>query len=462
MEVAPAVPSCNNDTTTTQPRANTRRVDMLSVLVAIYAALLPFQFEVARMINLAPSDCILPLILLLAPGQMKYRKPAWTIWHLGLVLVFAISSFVYALRSGELNRYELVNKDVGLLLLFLSYAAITSTVFEWQDLRRILRVFTLSVVSQNVVAVAAFLAGYFWGISTPLVDYRGSRLAGMLLDPNAYGGLLVLTLVMCEGASWGTAPLFKGLPLFVSRLTLGLGILFTFSRSAWIALGLAFVVLSAVRKQAAVRFAVVGLLAAPCLFVLMGSGFLNFFERMASRPKQVQGRFDIIHDALAAFAQHPLLGGGLGSFRVHEGTLVHNTAFWFLADFGLVGLVVLLAFLGWFFSKAWFSYRFAPDPEKPLVLALLLGHTAMLGLAMGIEAFYQRHWWLVLALIASTHSIVRRELLQPRRNIAAGLEAAADHTALLRARDGFRFRGPAKIIRQPAQVTGEGQWGTGQ
>src|SRR5690348_6522480 len=281
MEVAPAVPSCNNDTTTTQPRANTRRVDMLSVLVAIYAALLPFQFEVARMINLAPSDCILPLILLLAPGQMKYRKPAWTIWHLGLVMVFAISSFVYALRSGELNRYELVNKDVGLLLLFLSYAAITSTVFEWQDLRRILRVFTLSVVSQNVVAVAAFLAGHFWGISTPLVDYRGSRLAGMLLDPNAYGGLLVLTLVMCEGASWGTAPLFKGLPLFVSRLTLGLGILFTFSRSAWIALGLAFVVLSAVRKQAAVRFAAVGLLAAPCLFVLMGSGFLNFFERMA-------------------------------------------------------------------------------------------------------------------------------------------------------------------------------------
>ena len=36
------------------------------------------------------------------------------------------------------------------------------------------------------------------------------------------------------------------------------------------------------------------------------------------------------------------------------------------------------------------------------MLALLLGHTAMLGLAMGIEAFYQRHWWVVLALIAAS------------------------------------------------------------
>jgi hypothetical protein len=29
----------------------------------------------------------------------------------------------------------------------------------------------------------------------------------------------------------------------------------------------------------------------------------------------------------------------------------------------------------------------------------------MFGLAMGIEAFYQRHWWLVLALIASSYSL---------------------------------------------------------
>jgi hypothetical protein len=78
---------------------------------------------------------------------------------------------------------------------------------------------------------------------------------------------------------------------------------------------------------------------------------------------------------------------------------------WFLADFGIAGLAVLLGFLAWFFGRAWFAYRFAPDRGQPLVLALLLAHAAMFGVAMGIEAFYQRHWWLALALIASAYSL---------------------------------------------------------
>jgi putative inorganic carbon (hco3(-)) transporter len=82
---------------------------------------------------------------------------------------------------------------------------------------------------------------------------------------------------------------------------------------------------------------------------------------------------------------------------------------WFLADFGIVGLVVLVGFLGWFFAKGWSAYQLAPMTERPLIVALLLAHTAMFGLAMGIEAFYQRHWWLVLALIASAYSLTLRE-----------------------------------------------------
>src|SRR5262249_4589396 len=77
-------------------------------------------------------------------------------------------------------------------------------------------------------------------------------------------------------------------------------------------------------------------------------------------------------------------------------------------DFGIVGLIALLGFLGWFFAKSVLAYRLAPVPARPLVLALALAHTAMFGLAMGIEAFYQRHWWLVLALIASSYSLTLR------------------------------------------------------
>ena len=136
------------------------------------------------------------------------------------------------------------------------------------------------------------------------------------------------------------------------------------------------------------------------------------FEEMASRPKQVQGRFDLIHSALQAFTLHPFLGGGIGSFRLGEGEIAHNSAMWFLADFGVAGLTMLLGFLGWFYAKGWFAYRWAPAREQSIVLALLLAHTAMFGLAMGIEAFYQRHWWLVLGLIASSYFLAQRRANQ--------------------------------------------------
>jgi hypothetical protein len=86
---------------------------------------------------------------------------------------------------------------------------------------------------------------------------------------------------------------------------------------------------------------------------------------------------------------------------------------WFLADFGIAGLTVVLGFLGWFFVKGWYAYRFAPSREQPLVLALLLAHAAMLGLAMGIEAFYQRPWWMVFGLIASGYGLALRRVNHP-------------------------------------------------
>ena len=381
---------------------------MLRFLVSAYAALLPYFVEIRHDLNFALTDCVLLLVVLLAPGQLRFRRPAWSIWHVALIFVFAAGTLISALHTGTLNRYELLNKDVGLALLLLSYAAITSVIADWEDLRRILRIFTLGVVSQNLVAVAAFLASYFFGLDTPFTQFNGARLSGMMLDPNAYGGLLVLALVICEGSAWGPAPLFRGFPLLFCRLTLWMGILFTFSRSAWVSLAVALLLLCALRRAVAIRFAIAGLMGGSCLFVFMGRRFLEYFEHMASRPEQGDSRFVLMRDALAEFAKHPVLGGGLGNFLALETTVVHNTALWFLADFGLVGLVVLVGYLGTFFARAWFAYRFAPDRERPLMLALLLAHTAMIGLSMGIEALYQRHWWFIVALIGSAYSLTRR------------------------------------------------------
>ena len=389
------------------------RTCVLGSLVVGYVALLPYLFEVGNRMNFAPADCCLVLALVLSAAQLKYRATVWSVWHVGILLCFALGSLVAGLRFGELDRYELLNKDAGLLLPFLSYAAITSVITCWEDLRRILRVFTVGVVIENLLAIGGFLAAYFLGVTTPFTRYEGLRLSGLLLDPNAYGGLLVVALVICEGASWGPRPLFQPRLLWFCRLTLALGILFTFSRSAWLGLGLAFLLLICIRPTVAARSLIAGVIAAPCVLLVLGQRFVPIFEEMASRPKQVQERFDLIHQAWQVFADHPVLGGGLGSFRILVGEIAHNSAMWFLADFGIAGLAVFVTFLTWFFAKAWFSYRFAPESERPIALALFLAHAAMLGVAMGIEAFYQRHWWLVMALIASGYVLSLRTAGRP-------------------------------------------------
>jgi O-antigen ligase len=394
-----------------------RRRSVLWYLAAGYVWLLPYQFKMDRAFNFAPSDIFMLLVLLLAAGQLKYREEAWSIWHFAIPLVFVVGSLVAAMRFGTLARYEFLNKDAGLLIPFLTYATIVSAIASWDDLRSMLRIFVAAVVLENIAAVGGYLASYFFGMSTPFTSYGGLRLSGMLTDPNAYGGLLVVALVVAETASWGPSPLFGRPMLWIARATLAPGILFTFSRSAWVALAFALVLLVLVRARVVVRLLAACAIGIPVFLFGMGFSFLPIFQQMASRPKQVEGRFDLIDQALEAFSHHPLFGGGLGSFRLGAGEVAHNSAMWFLADFGVIGLIVLLGFMGWFFVKAWDAYQLAPERERPVTLALLAAHTAMFGLAMGIEALYQRQWWLVFGLIAAGCSMARGFTVIPRREI---------------------------------------------
>src|SRR5262245_42007613 len=112
-----------------------RTIGVLTFLVVGYVAFLPYLFEISEKLNFAPSDLFLLGVLLLTAGHLRYRKPAWTIWHFALVALFAFGTMVAALRFGGLELYELLNKDAGLLLPFLSYMAVTSVVREWKDVR---------------------------------------------------------------------------------------------------------------------------------------------------------------------------------------------------------------------------------------------------------------------------------------------------------------------------------------
>ena len=372
-----------------------------------YVALLPYQWAATLHARLGIADACLAAYLIFNASRIRLRTEAWRIWHFALLLVFAVGLLVSAAREGTVTPYQYLNKEFGLLTLFAAYAMITSEVESWRQLRQVMRVYVLGVTLQNVVALAALLASYVAKMQFSFINYDNERLSGFLYDPNAYGGLLVVALAFNLVGSAGSVPVTRGFLRLFCNMTLALGIVFTFSRSAWMALVATWLVYLVLQPKLAAK--TLGIVAAglPLVAVLIGLGLLSP-KRMLDRPDTIQQRVGLINDSLVQFAKHPVFGMGLGEFRAAEGLIVHNTPLWFLADFGLVGLGVFIGFVAWFFVAGFKTYLLAPRDGKSYVVGLLAAHCGMLGLSMGIEGFYQRQWWLCFALIAAAATVARK------------------------------------------------------
>ena len=381
------------------------KLDALGFLALAYVALLPVQIEIRKDLRIAPSDLCLILALLFLPFSFRLRKRAWSWWHVLLLLVFAMASMIRVADVGELTSYALVNKDIGLLVLFLAYAVITSEARNWARIRRMIRIFVMSVVLQNLVGIVAAIAAYRYGVDSVFMMDR-LRLCGMLVDPNAYGGMLVCAFILCESGCGGATPLFQPKFVLFARATLGIGLVLTFSRTAWIAFAIALAALLIARFRRALPAALTVAAGAIGMAIFMGSQFFPTFEGLATRSDG--GRGDLVEGALALFSKHPFAGAGITAFQYESDQIVHTTAVWFLSDFGLIGFTIFAGFIGWFFLTGLHAWRSAPAGEKPIVVGLIIAHLAMLGLSFGIDAFYQRPWWLMMALIGASYSLARR------------------------------------------------------
>lgn len=393
----------------------TRDSGLLGGLIALYVLFLPIQVPLASDFRLAPSDLFLLLFLLVGLGRIRLHPWAWSPWLLGLVPLFAMGTLVTAVTWGSVRLQVLLQKDLGLLLLMSSYAVIADWASSWERMRRLIRLLVGTVALNNLAALIDFGLGALGLFHLDWLNYSTHRLAGLLVDPNAYGGLLALALVLHLTTS--SAPLgertypslsWAGLLDLLTTLSLTAGLLLTFSRSAWIGMAAACALALLGERRLLVRAVPAALLAGGLVLTVLGPDFLDVIVAMSSRSSQVTSRLDYIITALGHVSESPLWGVGLGFHAARYGWIIHNTAVWFLAEFGLIGLLLFAGFAIWFAAVAWDGASRADGSERSLLLGLLLGHAAMLGLSLGIEALYQRHWWVVLGLIAASRPLLAK------------------------------------------------------
>lgn len=387
---------------------STPKLDLTTVMMAAYVLLLPVQVEYRVEMRIAPSDLVLVLYLLIAAPAIRVVREAWTGWLLAFALVLMFGAWVTVARSGVLPHYVAVNKLAGFGVVLASYLAITSAANSWERIRWFLRMYVVGCTANAAAALAIYAYSLRTGQQVGWWNYGKWRVSGLLIDPNAYGGLLVLALAFLLLARLGNRSLFGPAPSAISFLTLFGGVVFSFSRTAW-TMFLMVVICTLFSRQKALLAVVAGvLLFALAIPLAQDTQFGEVIHEMATRPAAGAHRLDLVQDAWETFSQYPLAGGGLGYFFAFGKTMIHNSALMCLAELGIAGFAVFCGMVWWWWWQAWRLRALAPPYARSLLTALLSAHTAMLMLSMGIEALYQRHWWMTLALIGAARALTLR------------------------------------------------------
>ena len=374
-------------------------IERLCILA--YVALLPVQVALTDTFRVAPSDLFVLAYLVLRLPRMVIRPRAWSGWHAAIVISLAIGSMVAEVLGG-IALDTIGQKLVGLLWLMVTALCVQDSLTSWERLRSLLRVLILSASVHTFAFLVVMYLQQAGAIDRPDLNLDGARLTGLLIDPNAFGALVLVALVLAA-VGGGRGILGRDEARLVTPV-LALGLAATYSRSAW--LGLAFACAAALwvaprpALSAGIRGAVIGLTLLPLLWVLAPTDA----GELARRPGQVEERFSIIADATADLVSSPVVGIGLGTSFDRHGQIVHNTTLWFFTEFGLLGLISILGFVWWHAARAQAAHRRLRPPQRAVAAGLLVAHVGMWGVSMGIEALYQRHWWVVLAAICALSS----------------------------------------------------------
>ena len=314
---------------------------------------------------------------------------------------------------------------------------------------------TLAVGSEGGVRLiaAAFVAGAaitalcgLLGISGgPVNSLPGqSRVQGGAGDPNVLAAAVLAAAVLAGGLLPGTRRPAARLALLAAIVVFGLTLAGTESRGGAIAaivVLLAALVVMRGRRGAVFALAIGGLLAATAWFLSAPEGF----ERLTDFNDRGNGRDELWRIAWEMFVSHPLQGVGLQNFVpqapdyvLHPGALqfihliierpvvVHNIYLQFLAETGLVGLLLFLTLVALSLTASLRAARIyeglGDRPFADLCRCLFLAVVALLAAGFFISSGVDYKLWALLGLGPASLLLARRA--------GAGRLALATGTAL--------------------------------
>lgn len=284
-------------------------------------------------------------------------------------------------------------------LIFLYFA---NNIRDRQMVINILLVLLATGVLQALLGLGQFFTGGTLGLTifgegeSYMMMQAGvgyvSRVMGTFGHPNALAGYLVMLFLINLALFWAPiAPRLKILliPMF---LLISCTLTLTFSRGAWLALGLSGMVTVYLCIARRSRRLVLSLLVALFLMVVFFVTSMGVITPLRERLFEedygaARSRVPMSQVALTIISQHPWLGVGLGDYtaaapyydKTKEGISitfpypVHNEFMLIAGELGIPALVLFLVMLGYIFIQLLRFSRSREDPILPYIAIALAG-----------------------------------------------------------------------------------------
>jgi O-antigen ligase len=362
-----------------------KATDVVLVLLAFSLQILATFFISESPIRISLSDFLLPVIAILL--FLKFRCSglqfiSWNVsrvwkWIFLLTIWMTISLVNGIVFTGEVSYGGLINKYLGWYVL-LTYFLFGGIVANYSSGRAkylfflFLFLVTCGIGLVDLLPYVQTLRGYD--------DYY--RLEGLAGNPNAYGFLLVVIIIVLMAYQNNSYILSKYVDFFGIGLLIAF-IFFSGSRSAWLGLffGILFLVITRLiryKQLLSASFIATVLIVlvisvqqleknaqeflrtySPSLHTELASSpnFVNPYVKRSDilQDSGVNHRLQIIRNANDLWQINPIFGVGLGGFlwsehQVGRNSSIHSTPHWLLVETGLIGL---LLFTGFFVDMMW-------------------------------------------------------------------------------------------------------------
>jgi len=367
----------------------------LAVVALLPFATLPIKIALTpSFIDMALGGFLLVYLFQWMTGQRS--RPRFLLVHLLIVafMGFVLFSFVAGLGYG-VPTTNILHKFVELLLSMAVAIILSDVIRDVPTLRRVTQLLLLlgalqAVMGIGLITINAQTAerllnalsrfGYPAGGVIRYIEENpalAERAIGTWVDPNAYGGFLVLIGVL------GMTQLLAREPVIRPRWAIGLlaapvllALLLTQSRGVLVGLGAAVLLISVIRYR---WLLVVELITAAAFYVLpfTQSYVARLLQGVNNQDLATQMRFGEYKDALILIQRYPLIGTGFVGTPQRDIYLSVSSLYLTIAEnSGLLGLslfiLVMVAIFG-YSLRQWRAMR-----RDPLLEGMWLGYTLAL------------------------------------------------------------------------------------